>query len=210
MKALVNPSRQARSRATQDRILAATAELLRELPFERISIRRIVREADTSIGSFYARFRDKDALLPVLYAEYETQLEQHLVALRKAISKAETLDDVSRLIVAHFVDILGDIPNLSRALFEYATRAPNSAETGQLGRRRHQQYAFVLDRILTFADEITHGDPHRAADLGLYFVTVAVRNRLLYPKLPSTHLLKISKRELKKELARMLTGYLRG
>lgn len=209
MKPLVKPSLQARSRATQDRILSATADLLRELPFDQISIRRIVRDADTSIGSFYARFRDKDALLPVLFAEYEARLDRQLATLRNALSKAESLDEVSRLIVAHFVDMLGDIPNLSRALFEYATRTSNPIETGQLGLRRHRQYAFVLERILTFEDEITHADPQRAADLGLYFVTVTVRNRLLYPTLPSTQLLRISKRELKEELARMLTGYLR-
>ena len=76
MKELVRTSQQSRSRATQERILNATAKLLRGNPFESISVRRIVEEAETSIGSFYARFRDKDALLPVLYAQSEEAAQQ--------------------------------------------------------------------------------------------------------------------------------------
>ena len=79
---LVQPPKQDRSRDTKDRILRATEKLLRREAFEAVSVRRIIEEARTSIGSFYARFRDKNALLPVLYAEYEVQLEQRLNRLR--------------------------------------------------------------------------------------------------------------------------------
>ncbi len=204
----LHPPKQDRSRETQARILKATARLLEKEAFESISVRRIVDEAGTSIGSFYARFRDKNALLSVLYAEYEEQLQVRLARLEASTADARSLQEVAELIVLHFVDTFGEIPNLSRALYEYATRSPEAAESKKLAERRRAQYAFLLDALLSFRDVITHSDPVRAVDLGLYFVVVACRNRLLYPLAPQTRTLMISKKELKLELVRLLTAYL--
>ena len=208
MNQLVQPAKQDRSRDTQDRILRATKELLENELFESISIRRIIERADTSIGSFYARFRDKDALLPVLYAEYEEQLERHLRRLRESTAKVKSLEQLVELIVQHFIDIRGEIPNLSRALYEYVMRSPDSAEALSIGAERGRQYAFVIDAILKFRNKITHPNPRRAAELGFYFMVVVCRNRILYPAAPQTRMLKISKRELAAELQRLMTGYL--
>ena len=205
----LHPPKQERSRDTQARILQATATLLEKEPFESISVRRIIDEAGTSIGSFYARFRDKDALLSVLYAEYEEQLQTRLARLEEAIANAGSLEEVSELIVDHFVTTFGQIPNLSRALYEFATRSPQALESKKLAERRRKQYSFLLDALLSFHAEITHADPVRAVDLALYFVVVACRNRLHYPLAPQTRTLKISKKELKLELVQLLTGYLR-
>lgn len=209
MDELMQPAKQKRSQKTQDRILQATERLLASEPFESISIRRIIKEAGTSIGSFYARFRDKDALLPVLYDEYEEQLIHRLSRLQQSTVDAESLDEVAELAVEHFVETYGRLPHLSRALFEYATRSPSSAESKKMARRRQQQYAFLLDSLLAFESEIAHEDACRAVELGLYFMIVACRNRLFYPLAPQTRSLKISQKELRRELARMLTGYLR-
>ncbi len=205
----LHPPKQDRSRETQARILQATATLLRREPFESISVRRIVDEAETSIGSFYARFRDKNALLSVLYAEYEEQLQVRLTRLQESTADAGSLEELAELIVQHFVIMYGEIPNLMRALYEYATRSPKSSESKNLAEWRRNQYSFLLDALLSFRAEITHSDPVRAVDLGLYFMVVACRNRLLYPLAPQTRTLMIAKKELKLELVRLLTGYLR-
>ena len=209
MRQLVQPAKQDRSRETQDRILRATERLLRREQFEAISVRRIIEEARTSIGSFYARFRDKNALLPVLYAEYEVQLQERLARLQESTANARSLEAVAGYIVEHFIDMYGDIPNFSRALYEYATRSPKAAESRRLAERRYKQYTFLLDVLLSFRREIKHADPPRAVELALYFMVVACRNRLLYPLAPQTRMVKIAKQELKLELVRQLTGYLR-
>jgi AcrR family transcriptional regulator len=54
--------RQARSRATFDRLLAAAAELLAERRFEEATVAELVRRAGSSVGAFYARFGSKEAL----------------------------------------------------------------------------------------------------------------------------------------------------
>ena len=204
----LHPSKQNRSRETQARILQATAKLLETELFESISVRRIIGEANTSIGSFYGRFRDKKALLSVLYAEYEIQLEERLQELHKATQVAGSLQEVTECIVQHFIKVFGDVPHLSRALYEYATRSPQSSEAKDLAIRRRNQYSFLNEALLAFRNDMTHPNPERAVEMGLYFVVVTCRNRLMYPLAPQTRTLEISKKELSLELQRLLIGYL--
>ena len=64
------PTKQARSRKTRDALIAAAWKLLQSQPWQDISINDIVRAASSSVGAFYSRFKDKDALLEALSAEW--------------------------------------------------------------------------------------------------------------------------------------------
>lgn len=204
----MQPARQQRSRATARRILDATRNLLRHETFDQISIRRIVKEANTSIGSFYARFRDKEALLRALYAEYETRLDEQIETLKGALLETSTLEEAAYVTAEHFVALFGEIPNLSRAAFEYATRSPRSEQARRHSDKRWAQYGFLIDRLLEHQSRITHPEPRRAVELSLYFLTVACRNRLFYPLNPQARRMDISHQSLKDELARLAVGYL--
>src|SRR5215469_12743219 len=64
------PAKQDRSRKTRDALMAATWELLQAQPWQGISINEIVKTAASSVGAFYSRFTDKEALLEALAAEW--------------------------------------------------------------------------------------------------------------------------------------------
>lgn len=209
MKLLVQPSKQERSLATQRRILRATEQLLRAEPFDAISVRRIVKEARTSIGSFYARFADKDALLPVLYSNYEERLSKKISEFRANVAASDSLEELADLTADHFVARYGLTPNLSRAMFEFATRDPESARGRRHSDQRLAQYDFLISALAPHVSAGRADEARRVAELGIYFLTVACRNRLFYPHYPQTRKLKMSKNELRTELARMLTSYVR-
>nr|BFE56970.1 TetR family transcriptional regulator [Dactylosporangium thailandense] len=61
---------QQRSRDKRDRVLAAAAALLQELPFDDIGTRQIADRAGVSVGSLYRFFPDKDAIFYALSATW--------------------------------------------------------------------------------------------------------------------------------------------
>jgi AcrR family transcriptional regulator len=64
------PAKQARSRRTRDALIAAGWKLLARHAWEDITIGDLVEVAGVSVGSFYTRFKDKDAFFDSLCAEW--------------------------------------------------------------------------------------------------------------------------------------------
>lgn len=76
----IQPPKQERSRRTESNILQATRELLKTKNLADIAISEITSRAGASVGSFYARFPDKIALLLALQ-------EQAMFDVRTNLSK---------------------------------------------------------------------------------------------------------------------------
>ncbi len=62
----LNPPKQSRSRRTLERIERASFEILEQEGPDGLTVQAIVDRADSSVGSFYARFQGKDDLLDYL------------------------------------------------------------------------------------------------------------------------------------------------
>ncbi len=71
---LLNPPHQRRSQATLNRLLDAAEALLNERAWEDITVSDIVLEAKSSVGSFYARFPSKEALVVALLDRYHEEM----------------------------------------------------------------------------------------------------------------------------------------
>src|SRR3954465_1577917 len=57
------PPQQLRSRETLDRILDAAEQVLEQKTFNEATLAEIMERAGVTVGAFYRRFPDKDALL---------------------------------------------------------------------------------------------------------------------------------------------------
>jgi AcrR family transcriptional regulator len=57
-------------------MLHALDRLLRDRPFESITVLELAQAAKVSTGAFYARFASKEDLLPELYARFQDSLEE--------------------------------------------------------------------------------------------------------------------------------------
>ena len=88
----VRPPLQARSQQTLERLLIAAETLLAERPWEQIGVAELCAAADTSVGAFYARFTDKDAVLDLLADAYRADMARFAVQLGAAVRAAPHRD----------------------------------------------------------------------------------------------------------------------
>src|ERR1043166_9320242 len=75
------PPQQVRSRETLDRILDAAEQVLEEKAFGEATIAEIMERAGVTVGAFYRRFPDKDALLHFLDERFFIELRERGDAL---------------------------------------------------------------------------------------------------------------------------------
>ena len=72
----VLPANQARSRNARDRLLQAGERVFAKLGYDAAHVSDIAQAADCSVGSFYRRFRDKEAFFKALHQRFtERNLE---------------------------------------------------------------------------------------------------------------------------------------
>jgi AcrR family transcriptional regulator len=177
----LNPPQQARSRATLERLLASTQELLAEKRFEEATVAEIVRRARSSVGSFYARFPDKEALFAVFdrdlfergRAQWDAFLDPRRWENRRA---AEIVAEVARLLVwknRAFQPLL-------TALALYARSSPDPRFL-QGSRRLNEHVVEKLSALLLARRrEIAHPKPRRGIEVGLLMIAAAAREAILF------------------------------
>ncbi|MFW5925719.1 MAG: TetR/AcrR family transcriptional regulator [Myxococcota bacterium] len=162
----IAPPKQARSEQTQQRLLAAAEALIAEDGLARVSVNDIVRRARSSVGGFYARFRDKDELLLALHERFIAQLDERLEErTRPELWEGATLAEIVRPAIAEIVAIYFEKQKLIAAFTARAFHSTVTAQQG-LGFRRR-----LLERVsalaLTRRGEIGHPQPERAISMGL-------------------------------------------
>jgi AcrR family transcriptional regulator len=199
---------QDRSRRTLEKILQATEELLATRSFDDIGVNDIVRRARSSVGSFYARFQSKDDLLPYLYERYDADLKPRMEARVSSIRWQDlSLRETVLLVAEHTVDMYVERRHLLRAVALLARSRPRAVSASMRAARGAvtDMPAKVLAR---FGSQIAHDDPMDAARLGFFMLAAVARERILFEEAPHAASLGIGTERLKKELARMLYGYL--
>jgi len=121
----VRPPRQARSHLTLGRILDAAEALLREKRWEDASVAEIARRAGSSVGAFYSRFRDKDALLSALHERFvEEAIATAELAMNEQRWANASICEIVRELVAFQVRLQDQHAGLWRAIALRATQEP--------------------------------------------------------------------------------------
>jgi AcrR family transcriptional regulator len=203
----VKPPRQARSQQTLDRILDAAEALVQEKGgFDDVPIAEIVRRAHSSVGSFYSRFPDKDALMQALYERF---VEQAIATSDDALDPARwqgaRIDEIAVAVVRFLVEIYRERRGLIRA---FAIR--NHTDPGGQARRErlaHHVSAELSVLLLERRAEISHPEPERAAAFALTLVFSALDNTMLFGEMRSGPFV-LSDADLAAELARAMLAYL--
>lgn len=203
----LKPPVQARSRATLERILDATEILAQHRWFHVLTVDDIVRAAGVSVGSFYARFPHKEALLSALQQRYRDQIQSLFDEEFTRRYRAAELSTRVFGLVNDYVARVRRIRGLIRALSMQARLQP-----GEMSLEAADLAEMVTGRISEFLlecrAEMRHLDPASAIRMGFFVVAAAVREKLIYSEAPHAMIVKTSDTHLAQELAQMFFAYL--
>jgi len=205
---LVFAPRQERSQQTQERLLQATRELLEETVFEELTIQQIATRAGCSVGTFYGRFKNKEAVLPLLlqkhYAEMEEEIDRVFAAERwRDASLAKRVNAV----VQHAASIAVRQPGLIRTLALRNYQRPESIPTSI--RASAQRILGRLGGVLLAAGkQIRHPSARTAVEVGLLMVVASLRERIVLTGATHSSTLSLDDKRLIKELEAALLAYL--
>jgi len=198
---------QRRSRRTLERLLDAAEALLADRTFDELTVTDVVRLAGSSVGSFYARFPDKESLLGAVYERHQQRMialvEDELSPDRWAGLSLATL--VEQL-VGRLVEFHRSHRGLLRALvlFGYAHPDWRYADTRERTRLPVTQ---IADLMAARRAEVGHPDARAAALFGTLSVLATLREIILFAESTSSAL-SLSDHQLTTELSRQLCAYL--
>ena len=159
----LNPPKQSRSRRTLERIIQAALEILEVDGSSALTVQAVVERANSSVGSFYARFSGKEDLLDYLA---ERVWHQTLDRWNNALSSR----DWSRIDLQHIAE--GSIRLLvdagkSRSVYMRALDRAKGRGGVAYDTFRSRVIGDVAEILLARRDEIAHPDPELAVRLGL-------------------------------------------
>ncbi|MCZ6835339.1 MAG: TetR/AcrR family transcriptional regulator [Planctomycetota bacterium] len=199
--------KQPRSQETLERLAQATMQLLEEKSFEQISIEEIAKRAGSSVGGFYARFPDKEALYEYLYVQYEGEL---------AATRSEMFDPTRWLDVplqprveAIIVLCLNVIKQRAGFFRTMALRVHmnHTPQIDEQTARRGEMIESIRNILLECRNEITHPDPVLATKMGFYQLLMAIQERYMFPHTAHTKILNVSDDVFMRELVRAFLAY---
>lgn len=200
----VKPPRQARSAQTLERILEAAEELIAERGIEGTTIVEVARRAGSSVGSFYARFPDKEALLlSVLERFYEQSVATAEMVLDPARWDGVALDEALR---SAFLFLLRVFRERRGLITTFTLRAAREGDVAALGERLGELVAAQVYELLRVRDEqVSHPEPREAVRFATWMVLSALEARALHT---AEAKMQIPEELIAAELTRMCTAYL--
>lgn len=199
--------KQRRSQQTLLRLLDAAEALIAEKGIGDVSVPDIARRAGSSVGGFYARFRDKNALLLALEERFFGDLGVRVDELsRPEHWGPASVPSIVRACMVELVDTFRTNEPLIRA---FLVRAAQDADLlGEALRFRRKVSDGIVALLVTRRDAIGHPDPELAIDFGVQ-QAFGMMHQLSVLGVVSAGGHTLSDADLVEELSRSFLGYLR-
>ncbi|MAD16549.1 MAG: TetR family transcriptional regulator [Alteromonadaceae bacterium] len=201
----VIPAKQIRSQDTQRKLMAAVHHCLQSKFFEHISIKELCDHAGVSVGTFYRRFKNKEALLPLLYQDFGSELAHWIEQLEQMPFK--TLADAVQEITHRTHDFFVANRSLFRTI-HLNSRLHTDIVAGEALIDRRLLYSRISHILLNFSDDINAIDKSAAANMVIFTMITALLDKVLYPDITPSVACELDSVALCDELTRMLLLYL--
>lgn len=192
---------QARSRATVDALVEATARILIREGFEKASTNRIAEMAGVSIGSLYQYFPSKEALVGAVIDRHHEKLMR---VARDATTDvaSQPIDKAMRRLVVAAVEAHGVEPELHRVLTE---QIPRTGRLENVETYNREALALFRDYLEEHRDEIRTDDLDVAAFVCATSIEALSHTAVLYH---ADKLTDEATETLIDEATRLVVGYL--
>ena len=175
--ARVTPPKQSRSRRTLERLVGAAMEIIAEEGAEALTVQAVVRRADSSVGSFYARFKGKDDLVEYLG---ERVWRDAADRWREALDREEWASLELTTLVESALRLLVEAQRSRAAYLKAIDRARGKSGDGYSTFRR-MVVDGLTEILLGRAEELSHPTPEVAVRLGLTAVATVIEQGLEEP-----------------------------
>lgn len=207
----VHTPRQKRSQETQEKLLAALESLLVDRFFEHITMQDIAMKAGVAVGTIYRRFRDKEALLPVLYRRLDDIMAEWAdgVWQEERLPQMDLRQMLHRLVTSHVRFYKKNTPVL-RTLYLHV-RLDSELATPMVAERRRALYTQLLQPVWQkLKDEGRPVADEVQARCFVLLLLAPINERCLFPGNTPASVLRMSDRRFADELADALFRYLVG
>ena len=151
--------RQARSRATVDSVLEATARVLVKRGFDGLTTNLVADEAGVSIGSLYQYFPNKAALVGALIENHVDAMQSLALAELTRVAQLP-MPEAIRSVIDAMIRAHAVSPELHRVLTEQVPRVGRMAKLREIEAITHRMVAGLL---ATRKAELAIEDPDMAA-----------------------------------------------
>ncbi|MEO6968853.1 MAG: TetR/AcrR family transcriptional regulator [Rhodanobacteraceae bacterium] len=155
-------AKQARSRATAERLLVAAIRVINKYGVEGATVPRIAETAKVAPASMYRRYADKDALVRAAFVHVLQQSNQNNRQMLRKLLLRETLESTVAQVIAAFFDQYRHHPLLMRSLARYLETTEDQAfvsEARSIGASNVEQ---VVALLMVHRREIAKADPEHA------------------------------------------------
>jgi len=173
----IHPPRQGRSQETLDRLLDAAEELLMTRGFDEITVPEIASQAKSSVGAFYARFKDKDGML---HALHQRTCDDAYVAMERGLDPADWegvgVAEIIRVFTASLLELHRERPGILLAVMNRA-RVDVELQNRHEALRRYIARR-LTDLLLARSDEIGHPDLGIACDFAIRQIYAVTRTEI--------------------------------
>jgi AcrR family transcriptional regulator len=201
---------QERSRATADRLISATIQILDEHGLEGAVIPKIADKAGVAHGSVYRRFSDKDALIRAACLYVLQRSNEGNRTLLKAALLRPSLEETCGWFLGLLLLQYRSHPKLLQALAQFVAEDDDKAFTSEAHRLLSANIDEIASVFLTFQSEIDHAEPRRALRFAILNAITSIRAIVFEPKSLWYGLIPGPEDALVTELMRAFISYLRG
>ncbi|MCL1066332.1 TetR/AcrR family transcriptional regulator [Shewanella olleyana] len=201
--------KQKRSQETHDKFLESLQNALQVKYFEHISIKELAEGAGVSVGTFYRRFENKEALLPLLYDAFGKELGEWIEEMEAL--ECSSLEEQVTILCESTHMFLDARKSVFRTIHLNA-RLHSDTIFANPTLDRNEAYSRLSNLLLKFTHKSSQKSDsmkQHAADMVIYMMINGLLDKILYPNLTPAIACSMSQASFVEQLPKMLVNYLK-